>query len=367
MLVRRIFIFLLAWLLTTHTANAAERQISVAFLAPSVSGNSFWKLSTSFAEAVAEDLGIQLEVIYATDNISRIERLGDKVLTGGKAPDYLLTAYMSAVTPGHLDTARDQNIKVFLINTNIPREDSVKIGTPREQYKNWIAHVSPNEAEAGYLLAEVLINKARASRLVAKSGKIEIVALAGASDTNVAYDRSFGLQRRVNLYNDSILQKIRFSDWEQESAKLDTLDLIEENPGTSAVWAASDTMAFGAIDALKKLDRVAGKDILVGGIDWSLEGIKAVADGRLAATIGGHFMEAGWALILIHDYHHGIDFRDDPGVNFMTSMSVLDSDNAGEYLKKFGSGKWSAIDFKKLSKLYNPKLKKYNLSIDALN
>jgi ABC-type sugar transport system substrate-binding protein len=362
MLIRRFF--LLICLALTQAANA-EDPINVTFLVPASTGNSFWETSASFAKAVADDLGINLTIAYTAESTYKIKRLGDQILTNNKPMDYLLTAYLTAVTEYHLEVARDRDAKVLLFNTNIPEEDRSKIGAPREKYKNWIGHMSPDDIAAGYALADALINRAKASGLTPANRKPEIIGLTGADNTNVSFDRNTGLERRVKSYSDAILHEIRFSDWERKSAELDTLDLLKQKPGISIIWAASDSMAFGAIDALNKIG-AADKDVVIGGIDWSAEGIAAVADGRLAATVGGHFMEAGWALILVHDYHHGIDFRDDTGVNIMTTMSALDGGNIKEYLKKSGDGSWSTVDFKNFSKYYNPKLSKYNFSINAL-
>jgi ABC-type sugar transport system substrate-binding protein len=338
----------------------------VAFLVPGSPENTFWKASIEFSKAVAEDLGINLQVTNAAENTYSIKRTGQKLLANADMPEYLMTAYLQSVTLEHLELARAKGVKVLLFNTDVSKEEREEIGAPREKFSNWIGQMVPDDVQAGYSLANVLINQAKGKNLVPEGARIELIALTGANNTNVSFDRNFGLERRVSSSNDSRLHEIRFCDWARKSANLETTDLLDKHPGTTVVWAASDSMAFGAIEALNGLGVTAGEGILVGGIDWSSEGVKAVANGQLAATVGGHFMEAGWALIMIYDYHHGIDFKDDVGLKYMTSMSVLESKNVKKYLEKFGEGDWSSVDFKKLSKKYNPSLTKYNFSLDAI-
>ncbi len=88
-----------------------------------------------------------------------------------------------------------------------------------------------------------------------------------------------------------------------------------------------------------------GKDILFGGCGWYAPAIKKVQDGTLATTVGGHFMEGGWVMVLIHDYHHGRDFISDP---IETAMYSIDKSNVEK------------------SKVHNSNLKKYDFSLEAV-
>jgi hypothetical protein len=86
----------------------------------------------------------------------------------------------------------------------------------------------------------------------------------------------------------------------------------------------------------------------------------------MSTSVGGHFLEGAWSLILVHDYHYGIDFVDDPGVRFMTSMHSITSDTVQDYSDKLGNPEWNRIDFKQFSKKHNPVLEKYDFSLSGL-
>lgn len=93
--------------------------------------------------------------------------------------------------------------------------------------------------------------------------------------------------------------------------------------------------------------------------------MKAVADGKLVATIGGHFLEGAWAMVLLCDHYHGIDFASER-IDWRSEMLPLTQETVGNYLKYFGTGHWRKIDFRRFSKFYNRDLKTYNLSLRAL-
>jgi ribose transport system substrate-binding protein len=59
--------------------------------------------------------------------------------------------------------------------------------------------------------------------------------------------------------------------------------MLQANPDIAAVFCGNDAMAMGAIQALASAGK--GDKVLVFGFDGSDEAVKAVADGKLAATV----------------------------------------------------------------------------------
>ncbi len=76
-------------------------------------------------------------------------------------------------------------------------------------------------------------------------------------------------------------------------------------------------------------------------------------------------MTGGWAMILLHDYHHSKDFKEE-GTNL--KMKIFDEINSSnvDAIKKFGDKNWDKIDFTKFSKILNPKIKKYDFSLKSI-
>ena len=77
-------------------------------------------------------------------------------------------------------------------------------------------------------------------------------------------------------------------------------------------------------------------------------------------------MEAGWALVMLYDYHNNKDFKDDTGVEIVTKLEPITKTNIDTFLQKLGDRDWNKIDFRKFTKTDNPSLTSYNFSLDAI-
>ena len=51
----------------------------------------------------------------------------------------------------------------------------------------------------------------------------------------------------------------------------------------------------------------------------------------------GHFLEGAWALVLLHDYHHGRDFGSE-GLDWRTTQAPVSRDNVEAVLRFLGEG-----------------------------
>jgi hypothetical protein len=105
--------------------------------------------------------------------------------------------------------------------------------------------------------------------------------------------------------------------------------------------------------------------VRVGGIDWTPPSLQAVREGRMVATLGGHFLEGAWALVLLHDFHHGRDFAAE-GLDWRTQMVPITRDTVDTFLRFLEGGDWEWIDFRAFSRVANPALKHYDFSLRAL-
>jgi ABC-type sugar transport system substrate-binding protein len=347
-------------------ASAEQTPPKVYFFHPDTENTPFWGKVYDVMAAAADDLDVELHGVASKDNSISVKRSGTELVESLNRGDYLITGYWAISTAKFIEIAEQRGVKVFVINADFSEEENKDLGLPRTRYKRWIGHMYANDEQAGYELADSLIAEAIKAGKVAKDGKVHVVALYGGDKAVVPESRDRGLKRRVGAFSDATLDEVMSAMWDSTSAVPITLQMLNQYPEATVVWAASDSMAFGAIEAAKSLGKKPGTDIFVGGIDWSDQGIEAVATGMLSTSVGGHFLEGAWSLILVHDYHYGIDFADDPGVRSMTSMHSVTSDTVEDYKEKLSNPDWSRIDFKRFSKKYNPDLKKYDFSLQAL-
>ncbi len=336
----------------------------VVFLAPEPQDNLFWGQVADFMTAVSEDLDMELEVIFAPATGSYIlKRLGMKIASREEKPDYLLTGYWGDVTDAIMQSNKEKDIQIFIFNTGINRDERRVIGHPRGQFSNWIGHLSPDDKSAGSKLAELLIAKTYEST---PGIKPKIAGLAGGDHSPVSSNRLTGLKQSVSKDRQASISKIYNTTWDKKSAVHATENILRDQPDTNIIWTVSDALALGSIDVAKSSGRFPGKDIFMGGFDWSPEAFDAIKRGEMTASMGGHFMEGGWALIMIYDYHNGIDFKGDPGLSSTTNMQAITADNVHEFEDKLGNRDWRRIDFKAFSKFHNSELSEYQFTIDAI-
>jgi ABC-type sugar transport system substrate-binding protein len=124
-------------------------------------------------------------------------------------------------------------------------------------------------------------------------------------------------------------------------------------------------MALAASNYLQEKGFNQGKDVFVGGIDWTKRALEAVKAGQLSTSVGGHFAEIGWAMILFYDYFNGKDFAGE-NTMFKSSMKPLTAKNVNIFLSSEGKDRWSDVNFRSFSKALNPSLKEYRFDLVVL-
>ncbi|MFT6122095.1 MAG: ABC-type sugar transport system substrate-binding protein, partial [Oleiphilaceae bacterium] len=289
--------------------------------------------------------------------------IAKEILNADEKPDYLIFHFQAQVGSHILQAAEKEKVYSFAFNTNTPKADKLDIGVPRGKYKYWLGHMFPNDENAGFLLSSALVNKAIQEGRVDSRGKVQIIGLTGTNESRAALDRNRGLERFTEQRSDVELHQIVDASWDRAKANYATGILLSRYPDTSVVWAASDEMSFGAIQMIEQKGLNPGIDMFTGGFDWTPDGLKAVKNEKMTASIGGHYMEGGWVMVLLHDHYHGIDFAESIGTIIRSKMKVITSSNVQPYLKMHETLGWDDIDFRSYSKKYNSKLKRYRFSL----
>jgi ABC-type sugar transport system substrate-binding protein len=325
----------------------------------------WWSLCSDFMLAAAEDLGIELEILYAERNRKQMIRNAQDVISGPDKPDFIVMPNLKQSAGQIMKIARDHGVKVLLFNGGLSDDEKETIGGPRDVFPNWIGQILPDDRQAGYLQAKVLLDTARAMGLTNARGQVQMIATAGTMSDTPAIERDKGLMEQIasRKHDVTLVRGQAFpADWREDVALTVFQYAFREYPETTAVWNANDYQAMGVLKAAKDgFGKNPGKDILITGIDWNPENILRIKSGELLGSIGGHFVEGVWALILIHDYARGIDFAPE-GLSFLTSMALLNADNVdyyAEYLEKRDPARIRQINYRTFSKVHNPALEKY--------
>jgi len=149
---------------------------------------------------------------------------------------------------------------------------------PGADDQHWVAHMSVDGVPQGYDTAKALFES--------MGGQGSVVALQGILDNPPAKERFAGLQKALAEYPGIKLLEDQTASWDRTKGQNVTQSLLTKyGDQVGGVWAASDSMALGALAAINGAGK-AGQ-IKVSGIDGLKEAIDAVANpnsGYVATT-----------------------------------------------------------------------------------
>jgi ABC-type sugar transport system substrate-binding protein len=189
------------------------------------------------------------------------------------------------------------------------------------------------------------------------------VGVAANLSDGASVERRAGLAEFTTEQPHMNVPQVVNAKWERSTAKMMMSHLMDRYSDIRAVWSASDAMALGAGEAVTEKNLKPGKDVLLGGVDWSAEGFDAIKSGALTASAGGHVMEGAWAAVILFDYFHGVDFDKSEGLRMKSPMYIADASNVDLIRGKINADNWKKIDYKQFSKFYHPEIKKYNFTL----
>jgi len=352
---------LLVVFLFVPMADAGTRPF-VVFANPAAQDDAFFGLMNGFMKAAADDLGFEMAVYYGNRNHVLIDENVKTIFKRERLPDYLVGMNARGSGIGMLDKAEAARVKTVFINQSFLGEVREEAGIPGEKYKQWLFEYLPDDTHSGYILAKALIEKALADGLVDEDGMVNVIAISGHETSAASILREKGLAEAVAEFSNVRLLQVAHAGWKRGKARDLAKGLLSRYPEASVIWSASDLMAMGIAEGIREFGKTPGIDVLTGGIDWASFALDMVESGDFTVTVGGHFMDGAWALVMLYDRIHGVDV---PLVS-ASHFSQITAKNVAKYRRYFGMNKWDRIDFRKFSKVLNPELKEYDFSLDAV-
>lgn len=336
-------------------ASVAQAAPTVTFLNPghadpANASGPFWRMVGEFAQAAARDLGIELETLYADRNHLRMIEQARDVLERETRPDYLLIVNEKRAAGPILDLARGSGTRVMLIMNDLLPDQKAELGEPRGRIRNWIGTLLPDNRYAGYQIARQTLKQARDLGLAKPGEPLRVVAIAGDEATYASIERVRGLERAIAEAGDAVLEQVSMAHWREDRARQVAAGMLRRYPDADVIWAANDPMAYGAMTAARALGRVPGESLAVGGLNLEREALDHVREGRMAVSVGGHFMTAGWALVMLSDYHAGLDFK---GLEASVGESIfgyVTRENLDRYIARLGDQNWERLDFRAMTR-----------------
>lgn len=269
MKVTRIVFAIFAALALTSTlsaagnADAAKAETGkklIVIITPS-HDNPFFKSEAVAAEARAKALGYEAMVLVHDDDANKQNNLFDTAIAN-KAAAIILDNAGADATITAVKKAKDAGIPSFLIDREINTSGVA------------ISQIVSNNYQGAKLGGEEFV------KLMGEKGNyVELVGKE--SDTNAGI-RSKGYHDVIDQYPDMKMVARQSANWSQPEAFTKMESILQANPDIKGVICGNDTMAMGAMAALK----AAGKgNVIVVGFDGSNDVRDSILAGDINATV----------------------------------------------------------------------------------
>lgn len=232
--------------------------------------NEYWQLmADGYADAAAEK-GITIDVVAVPTEQDTEQQLNQVQTALGQGYDAIL---VSPITPLNLIPALIQ---------------ATEAGTPIINVDEKVDPVAAEEA--GVALTSVIASDNRDAGARAAGYMIEnlpdggqVAIIEGKAGNQSGLDRKEGFEEAITAAGNFEIVASQPADWDGQRALDVTTNILQANPDLVGIYAANDTMALGAVEAV----RAAGKldQVTIIGTDAIPAALQAVQAGDLEGTV----------------------------------------------------------------------------------
>ncbi|MFG2632944.1 substrate-binding domain-containing protein [Streptomyces sp. NPDC048362] len=229
-------------------------------LSLSTLNNPFFVQIRAGAQAEARKRGVNLTVTDAQNDASQQANQLQNFTTAGQGA-IIVNPVDSDAASNSVKAADKANIPVVAVDRGV---NNASVDTL----------VASDNVAGGELAAKTMAEKL--------GGRGRIVILQGQAGTSAARERAAGFAKGLKAYPGIRVLAQQPADFDRTKG-LDVMsNLLQAHPDVQGVVAANDEMALGAI---KALGSKAGRSVQVVGFDGTPDGLKAVKDGTLYASV----------------------------------------------------------------------------------
>lgn len=138
-----------------------------------------------------------------------------------------------------------------------------------------VTHIASDNIAGGEMAGEFIVEQLEE--------KGNIVELEGISGSSAARERGEGFHNIIDKLDEMEVVAKQTADFDRTKGLSVMENIIQGTKDFVALFAHNDEMALGAIEALESQNML--EDVIVVGFDATEDAVKAVEDGRMAATI----------------------------------------------------------------------------------
>ncbi|AWW39480.1 MULTISPECIES: substrate-binding domain-containing protein [Streptomyces] len=237
-------------------------------LSLSTLNNPFFVQIRSGAEAEAKKLGVDLTVTDAQNDASQQANQLQNFTSEGVSSIIVNPVDSDAAGPA-VRSANKADIPVIGVDRGVNKAQTAAL-------------VASDNVEGGELGAKALAEKL--------GGQGTIVILQGQAGTSASRERGAGFAEGLKDYPGIKVVAKQPADFDRTKGLDVMTNLLQAHPDVDGVFAENDEMALGAI---KALGSKAGKSVQVVGFDGTPDGLTAVENGTLFASVAQQPKELG--------------------------------------------------------------------------
>ncbi|KUN36719.1 transporter [Streptomyces longwoodensis] len=242
-----------------HDGSSSSANPKVG-LSLSTLNNPFFVQIRSGAQAEAKERGVDLTVTDAQNDASQQANQLQNFTSSGLGAIIVNPVDSDAAGPS-VRAADKAGIPVVAVDRGVNKADVDAL-------------VASDNVAGGELAAKTVAEKL--------GGHGRIVILQGQAGTSAARERAEGFAKGLKAYPGIQVVAQQPADFDRTKG-LDVMsNLLQAHPDVQGVIAANDEMALGAV---KALGAKAGKSVQVVGFDGTPDGLKAVEQGTLYASV----------------------------------------------------------------------------------
>ncbi|GAA3990514.1 substrate-binding domain-containing protein [Streptomyces marokkonensis] len=250
-----------------HNDSSAGKTRKVG-LSLSTLNNPFFVQIRDGAEEQAKKAGVDLTVTDAQNDASQQANQLQNFVSGGLSSIIVNPVDSDAAGPAVRGANKD-DIPVIAVDRGVNDAKAAAL-------------VASDNVEGGELGAQALAEKL--------GGKGTIVILQGQAGTSASRERGAGFAAGLKEYPGIKVVAKQPADFDRTKGLDVMTNLLQAHPDIDGVFAENDEMALGAI---KALGSKAGKSVQVVGFDGTPDGLKAVREGTLFASVAQQPKELG--------------------------------------------------------------------------
>jgi ribose transport system substrate-binding protein len=230
------------------------------------------------AQEAADRLGVTLQVQAAEREIDvekQMQIVENMIQTGIQA--LCITPSGSREIVSALVKARDAKVPIVVVDTRLDAKAAAEAGVQP------VTFVGSDNYEGGKLAGEYLVK--------ASNGKARVAILEGIPGHETGDSRLRGFTDAVKAAPGISIVASQPANWERDQGFNVFQNMLQAHPDIDSVFACSDLMALGAIEALAAAGKAGA--VRVVGFDALDDAKKAIAAGTMTASVAQFPSEMG--------------------------------------------------------------------------